>query len=110
MGHKSSGTVLGKASSASVCHGYHPVWAVAGLLACAYLRDFVVKGQLLPFHTFIEGEDKADVVSISLRPLPFAHIWNSVDLLFWNDKVLSSWRGLLCRIWRRLPLALSHLL
>lgn len=66
MGHKSSGTVLGKSSSASACHGYHPVWAGAGLLPCAYLRDFVVKSQFLPFHTFIESEDKADVVSISL--------------------------------------------
>lgn len=43
-----------------------PMWPCSRLLACTYLRDFVVEGQLLPFHTFIEGKDKADVVSICL--------------------------------------------
>ena len=33
-----------------------------------------------------------------LRTLPFAHVWNSVDLFFWNDEVLSGWRGILQRI------------
>lgn len=41
-------------------------WLCSRLPAYAYLRDFVVEGQLLPFHAFIEGKDKADVVSICL--------------------------------------------
>lgn len=41
-------------------------WLCSRLPACTYLRDFVVEGQLLPFHAFIEGKDKADVVSICL--------------------------------------------
>lgn len=32
----------------------------------AYLRDSVLEGQLLPLHTFVEGEDESDVVSIRL--------------------------------------------
>lgn len=32
----------------------------------AYLRDSVLEGQLLPLHTFVEGEDESDVVSICL--------------------------------------------
>lgn len=32
----------------------------------AYLRDFVLEGQLLALHTFIEGEDESDVVGVRL--------------------------------------------
>lgn len=37
-------------------------WRTAG----AYLGDSVLNGQLLPLHTFIEGEDESDVVGICL--------------------------------------------
>lgn len=43
-----------------------PACLCSRLPACAYLRDFVVEGQLLPLHTFIEGKDEANVVSICL--------------------------------------------
>lgn len=32
----------------------------------AYLRDSVLKGQLLPLHTFVEGQDESDVVGVCL--------------------------------------------
>lgn len=32
----------------------------------AYLRDFVLEGQLLALHTFVEGEDESDVVGVRL--------------------------------------------
>lgn len=32
----------------------------------AYLGDLVLKAQLLPLHTFVEGEDESDVVSVRL--------------------------------------------
>lgn len=38
----------------------------SGLPAGAYLRDFVLEGQLLPLHTFIEREDESNVVSVRL--------------------------------------------
>lgn len=33
----------------------------------AYLRDFVLEGQLLALHTFVEGEDESDVVGVRLQ-------------------------------------------